>query len=180
MLSYDKHADSQWKKPINGVTELQHQLVLMHMSSFSCWKVDTPGTAVLFSPKYRVLHPGKYVFTLSKKHIFWIKVSQKCFIFENGSTDLGKGGVVLEYAGLGEQFEGHNAQGPGVHSGIGRHVCTPTLVALDDLGRCVRGREAQRRHLAYTSVAVSAEMLLRSPRRLFVYIIKLFIFNIKI
>ena len=41
-----------------------------------------------FQPKYRLGHPENYLFSLSKKYIFWIEVSKKHFIkFEKGSTD---------------------------------------------------------------------------------------------
>ena len=42
------------------------------------WSVDEPPV-LLFSPKYRLGHPEKYLFSLSKKKI-WIKVSRKYFI----------------------------------------------------------------------------------------------------
>ena len=32
-----------------------------------------------FQPKYRLAHPKTYLFSLSKKKLFWMKVSQKTF-----------------------------------------------------------------------------------------------------
>ena len=37
-------------------------------------------TSFLFQMKYRLAHPENYFFALSKKNIFWIKVSKKMFL----------------------------------------------------------------------------------------------------
>ena len=40
----------------------------------------THHTVLPFLPKYRLRHPDKYIFSSSKKHLFWIKVSKKKFV----------------------------------------------------------------------------------------------------
>ena len=46
------------------------------------WSSNGTLRAVLrFQPKYRLAHPEKYLFSLSKKYILWIKVSNKYLIW---------------------------------------------------------------------------------------------------
>ena len=63
---------------VNGLVVFQ---ITPRTCSYRQERVNPSPAVLLFDPKYRVCHPENYLFLLSKKNIFWVKVSQKKMIW---------------------------------------------------------------------------------------------------